>query len=511
MYYFAPQKCFASDGGLWLAACSPAAVERIERIGAQRPLAAGVARPRRSRSTTRSEPDLQHAGARDAGDARRPARLDARQRRARVGRRTQRHVGRRRSTGGPSERDWATPFVADPAERSNVVGTIDLDDAIDANTVCDVLRANGIVDTDAYRKLGRNQLRIGMFPAIDPADVEALTPLHRPRRRATALTSARPAGAANRSAEIGWTSTATSDETRRRAVVRRPGRSARLDRPVMLVGLGAGSTWPAPRRRPASPSRRHRAVTVGAIDPDPFYDFTQQRPHVSVDDDVRDTSWPSNEFTLQRNPGHRDIVGLIGVEPHLRGRRTSTPSSPSPEALGCEAVVTVGSAAEAIPHTRTPPVTGSTADADLAAASAWSRRRTRASPVCVGVLQAELDGAQDPVDLAACRHPALPHQPEHPMASAALVQHLSHVLDAPSTPTSRTTSSWRRRCTARSSPRTISSVSTSDALESTRLRPAHRGGDPNGRRARHEFEDFLHGDGDGPDDDSDTGGGHPEL
>ena len=72
-------------------------------------------------------------------------------------------------------RDWATPFVADPAHRSNVVGTIDIDDSIDASDVCAALRANGILDTDAYRKLGRNQLRVGMFPAIDPSDVEALT------------------------------------------------------------------------------------------------------------------------------------------------------------------------------------------------------------------------------------------------------------------------------------------------------------------------------------------------
>ena len=70
---------------------------------------------------------------------------------------------------------WATPFVADPAMRSNVVGTIDLDDGIDATAVNAALRANGILDTDSYRKLGRNQLRIGMFPAIDPTDVEALT------------------------------------------------------------------------------------------------------------------------------------------------------------------------------------------------------------------------------------------------------------------------------------------------------------------------------------------------
>jgi phosphoserine aminotransferase len=77
--------------------------------------------------------------------------------------------------GWAEARDFASPFVADAAMRSNVVGTIDLDASIDANKVCSVLRSNGIVDTDAYRKLGRNQLRIGMFPSIDPADIEALT------------------------------------------------------------------------------------------------------------------------------------------------------------------------------------------------------------------------------------------------------------------------------------------------------------------------------------------------
>ena len=77
--------------------------------------------------------------------------------------------------GWAEAREWASPFVADPAKRSSVVATIDLADSIDATQVSAILRANGILDTDSYRKLGRNQLRVGMFPAIDPADVEALT------------------------------------------------------------------------------------------------------------------------------------------------------------------------------------------------------------------------------------------------------------------------------------------------------------------------------------------------
>ena len=76
---------------------------------------------------------------------------------------------------GPRRRDFATPFVADPAKRSLVVGTIDFDEDVDAAAIAKALRANGIVDTEPYRKLGRNQLRIGMFPAVEPDDVEALT------------------------------------------------------------------------------------------------------------------------------------------------------------------------------------------------------------------------------------------------------------------------------------------------------------------------------------------------
>ncbi len=77
--------------------------------------------------------------------------------------------------GWAEKSEYATPFVADPAHRSQVVGTIDLVDEVDAAAVATILRANGIVDTEPYRKLGRNQLRIGMFPAVDPADVQALT------------------------------------------------------------------------------------------------------------------------------------------------------------------------------------------------------------------------------------------------------------------------------------------------------------------------------------------------
>jgi phosphoserine aminotransferase len=173
-YYFAPQKCFASDGGLWVAACSPAAIERIERLAASdrwRPasLDLGIALTNSRLDQTYNTPavatlllfDCQLRWMIESGG------LDW-------------CVKRSQASSGhlydwAEARPWATPFVAEPTKRSAVVGTIDLDPALKADKVCAALRANGIVDTDSYRKLGRNQLRIGMFPAIDPADVEALT------------------------------------------------------------------------------------------------------------------------------------------------------------------------------------------------------------------------------------------------------------------------------------------------------------------------------------------------
>ncbi len=174
VYYFSPQKCFASDGGLFLAACSPAGVERIESIAASdrwipAGLDLGTALDNSRKDQTYNTPAIAtlillaeqldwmnaHGGLEFAA-----SRSD-------------------RSSGilydWAEKAEYATPFVSDPAKRSPVVGTIDLDDAVDAPTVCNVLRANGILDTDAYRKLGRNQLRVAMFPAVDPEDVERLT------------------------------------------------------------------------------------------------------------------------------------------------------------------------------------------------------------------------------------------------------------------------------------------------------------------------------------------------
>jgi phosphoserine aminotransferase len=173
-YYFAPQKCFASDGGLWLALLSPAAQERIGELAATDRwipefLSLATALDNSRKDQTYNTPAvatlflladqiewmLGNGG------------LDWCVQRTRA---SSGHL-----YGWAEASSFATPFVADEAKRSLVVGTIDFADTVDAAAVAATLRANGIVDTEPYRKLGRNQLRIGMFPAVEPDDVRALT------------------------------------------------------------------------------------------------------------------------------------------------------------------------------------------------------------------------------------------------------------------------------------------------------------------------------------------------
>jgi len=175
VYYFAPQKALASDGGLWLAACSPAALERMERIAASdryipASLNLATARDNSSKNQTYNTPALATIFlavhqvewiTANGGLEWAASRCDE---------------SARTIYSWAEASPFATPFVADPAMRSSVVATIDLDEGVvDANVVAGVLRANGVVDTDSYRKLGRNQLRVALFPAIDPSDVAALT------------------------------------------------------------------------------------------------------------------------------------------------------------------------------------------------------------------------------------------------------------------------------------------------------------------------------------------------
>ncbi|MCU1679177.1 MAG: phosphoserine transaminase [Frankiales bacterium] len=174
VYYFAPQKCFASDGGLWLALMSPAAIERVGQIKASGrwtpaflDLQTAIENSRLDQTYNtpalatllllaeqvewfNDNGGLPWAAGRAADSA-------------------------NRLYTWADKSEYATPFVTDPALRSNVVGTIDFAEGIDATAISKALRANGVVDTEPYRKLGRNQLRISMYPAVDPDDVEALT------------------------------------------------------------------------------------------------------------------------------------------------------------------------------------------------------------------------------------------------------------------------------------------------------------------------------------------------
>jgi phosphoserine aminotransferase len=173
-YYFAPQKSFAADGGLWVALLSPAAQERIAQIADSERwipafLSLATALENSLKDQTYNTPAVatlflladQIRWMLDGGG------LDG--------------CVKRTTASSTHLYDWArrtsytSPFVSDPAKRSLVVGTIDFNDDVDAAVVAKTLRANGILDTEPYRKLGRNQLRIGMFPAVDPEDVQALT------------------------------------------------------------------------------------------------------------------------------------------------------------------------------------------------------------------------------------------------------------------------------------------------------------------------------------------------
>jgi phosphoserine aminotransferase len=173
-YYFAPQKAFASDGGLWVALMSPAALERAASIAASdRWVPAFLDLPtaidNSAKNQTYNTPSV-------ATLFLMSEQLDAMNAQGGLEAMVKRTTSSSEALYGWAERtSYTTPYVADPAHRSLVIGTIDFDDSISADTVAATLRANGIVDTEPYRKLGRNQLRIAMYPAIDPADVEALT------------------------------------------------------------------------------------------------------------------------------------------------------------------------------------------------------------------------------------------------------------------------------------------------------------------------------------------------
>ena len=173
-YYFAPQKSFASDGGLWLAVLSPAAVARVEEVESSGRWIPEFLSVRTALTNSRLDQTLNTPAIATLV-------LLAEQLDWILGNGGLEWAAARSATSAghlyawAQARDWTTPFVADEAARSTVVGTVDFDPAVEAATVAAVLRANGVVDIDPYRKLGRNQLRVGMYPAVEPDDVLALT------------------------------------------------------------------------------------------------------------------------------------------------------------------------------------------------------------------------------------------------------------------------------------------------------------------------------------------------
>ena len=173
-YYFAPQKCFASDGGLWIAILSPRALARVEEIAATDRYVPPffdlpTAIDNSGKNQTYNTPSV-------ATLFLMAEQLDWMNAQGGLAGMVERTTASSDALYGWAERTaYTTPYVADPAHRSLVIGTVDFDESIDAAAIAQVLRANGVVDTEPYRKLGRNQLRIAMYPAVDPADVEALT------------------------------------------------------------------------------------------------------------------------------------------------------------------------------------------------------------------------------------------------------------------------------------------------------------------------------------------------
>lgn len=174
------------------------------------------------------------------------------------------------------------------------------------------------------------------------------------------------------------------------------------------------------------------AITVAEIDPDPFYDFTQERPQAELEHgQMRVIRWPENRFDIVRGHGDHDLIVLVGVEPHLGWRTYAGCVRRVAEELGCEAVVTLGSAADTVPHTRRPIVTGSTTDVGLARALGIGQPSYEGMTGMAGVLQTVFADAGIP---AVSLRVGVPHylmNAEHPQAVIALRTHLAHVLGVP--------------------------------------------------------------------------------
>jgi proteasome assembly chaperone (PAC2) family protein len=209
---------------------------------------------------------------------------------------------------------------------------------------------------------------------------------------------------------------------------------APLRRPIMVVALTGWFDASGAATGALEWLLRERvAPVVATIDCDPFYDFTQERPEVWVDDDdVRHVKWPTNEFRIARFPrGARDLVVLTGVEPHVRWSTYCECITVMAARMGCDVVVTIGASADTVPHTRVPPVVGSSTNDELVRRLGLSRPQYQGITGVIGVLQERLEKLQIP---AISLRVGVPHylgNAQHPKSSAALLRHLEHVLGVP--------------------------------------------------------------------------------
>jgi proteasome assembly chaperone (PAC2) family protein len=192
-----------------------------------------------------------------------------------------------------------------------------------------------------------------------------------------------------------------------------------------IAGVATGALEWAIQERPIT--------VVASIDPDPFFDFTQERPETFVDEDgERQLRWPENDFLVVRYPeAARDLVLLTGVEPHLHWATFAECIVVCARQLGCGVVVTVGATADGVPHTRSPVVVGSSTNASLARRLGLSRPQYEGPTGVVGVIQERLD-REGLVGVSL--RVGVPHylaNAQHPKSSAALLRHLEHVLGIP--------------------------------------------------------------------------------
>jgi proteasome assembly chaperone (PAC2) family protein len=175
------------------------------------------------------------------------------------------------------------------------------------------------------------------------------------------------------------------------------------------------------------------ALVIADIDPDPFFDFTQERPEQFIDEDgEKQIRWPENEFMIIRYPeGARDMIVLNGIEPHVSWNTFTQCVVSVAQGLGCNLVVSLGAAAEQVPHTRVPLVVGSTTNEDLAMRLGLSRPQYQGPTGVAGVMLDALDRAGIP---SVSLRVGVPHylmHAQHPKSAAALLQHLQHVLGIP--------------------------------------------------------------------------------